>query len=310
MTRDPLDGFGLRDQGLAQLLGHLTSGPAADELAGEYQALTMFRAARNGPTATVVAGTVPPVWATQSAPLASPRRARRAQRRRRSRARVGSWLVAGATVIAFGGGFAAAGYAEVLPAPLQQVAHQILGFAGVPNPPPGSRAPTLPVTSKHSTVGSSGPTGSNSPSPNPGSSGGASHSPRSGSPSPRHSPHASPSHGWSASPTPSPNPTLPTPPISITLVQPQHGNGADTLLVSAPEAQPGDVVTLEDLVGGQWQVIRQNPLRVNGQTSFSVAARKISVTYRVVLSATAKHNQSVSSSVTIAPRQNKGGGKG
>jgi hypothetical protein len=100
---------------------------------------------------------------------------------------------------------------------------------------------------------------------------------------------------------------LPTPTIAVTLVPPQHGHGPDLLLVSVPRAQRGDVVLLEELVGGQWQVVHRHPLHRGGQTTFTVAARKISVTYRVVLPATAKHGQSVSRSVTVAPHQHKGG---
>ena len=292
MTRDPLDDLGPRDQGLAELLAHLTSEPSADELSGEYAALTMFRAARTAARVAVgtAAGTsagavplVPPVPSPEPGP---------AHRRRRFRARVGGWLVAGATVVAFGGGFAAAGYAEVLPAPLQHVAHQILGFAGVPNPPGGSRAPTGPVATRPTTTGSAGPTAPSSPSPNPGSSGGASHSPRSSSPSPRHTSSTSP---------------LPAPTITVTLVSPKSAHGQDLLQVSVPGARRGDIVLLETLVGGQWQVVHRHPLHRGGQTVFSVTARKISVTYRVVLPATARHRQSVSDSVTVVARQHKGG---
>ena len=67
---------------------------------------------------------------------------------------------------------------------------------------------------------------------------------------------------------------------------------------------------LDELVGGRWTVLLTHPLREGGQTTFTLPARKISVTYRVVLSATAKHRQSVSALVQVAPHQNKGGGGG
>jgi hypothetical protein len=365
VTRDPLDDLASRDPGLTELLSHLTSEPSADELSGEYAALMMFRTVRDtGPLRTARLATPPPQLAT----------ARR--RRRPSGARLGGRLVAAASVFALGGGFAAAGYAAVLPAPLQHVAHQILGFAGVPNSPgkSGSPGPTVPVTSHRTTQGAAGPGGSHSP--RPGSSGSTSPSPRrsSASPSPAGSVtisagrrqiaagssvqitasftrkgrpiagvslslseraagrtawhvvrHVTTGTGGQASFTigdlitnasfraSGPGQAISgdlsivvIPAITFTEVPSAHGR-SEMLIVSVPLAQRADVVRLEELVAGQWQLVRSHRLHTGGQTEFSVVPRKISVTYRVVLSATVEHGQSVSGQVTVAARPNKGG---
>ncbi len=360
MNRDPLDDLGPRDAGLIEFFNHLTSEPSADELSGEYAALTMFRTARGAA-----------VRATGGA-QAAPRR--RARPRLVSRARVGGRLVAAATAVALAGGFAAAGYAEALPSPLQHLAHQILGFAGVPNSSPGK--PTVPVTRSRTTPGAGG----QGRSPGPGSS---------GTTSPSSSPHRS------SSPAQKPGSATVTitaaqrqiaagssvqitasitrsghavagvslslaelaagrttwrvvglattgprgnagftvdnlttnasfrvtgpgnavsgelsivvvPAITVSEVPSAHSQ-SEMLVVSVPLAQRGDVVQLEDLVGGQWQLVRPHRLSRGRQTEFLVAARKISVTYRVVLPATVEHGQSVSDQVTIAAHQHKGG---
>lgn len=271
MTRDPLDDLGSRDRGLIELFNHLTSEPSADELSGEYAALTMFRAAQRAEGS-----------AAGGAHAASRRPARR---RLVARARVGGRLVAAATVAVLAGGFAAAGYADVLPSPLQHLANQVLEFAGVHSSrgKPGSSKPTAPVTSSPTTPGSAGPGRSQ---------------PGSTSPSPHRSSSSSPSSI--------------RPAIRVTVVRGPHGR-SETLVVSIPRAQPGDVVRLEDLVGGQWQLVRMHRLHQGGHTEFSVVPRKISVTYRVVLPATVKHGQSVSGQVPVVARPNarpKKGGPG
>jgi hypothetical protein len=96
------------------------------------------------------------------------------------------------------------------------------------------------------------------------------------------------------------------PSVSVTFAP--GGRGQSGLLrVSAPLANAGDVAELEVFASGQWQVTRSRRLHKAGQTAFSVVTRKISVTYRVVLVATAKHGQSVSSPVTIAARRHRTG---
>jgi hypothetical protein len=96
------------------------------------------------------------------------------------------------------------------------------------------------------------------------------------------------------------------PAVTVSVDSGAHGK-SEMLVVSAPLAQPGDVVELESLAGGQWQVLHTHLLRPGTQTTFAVVPRKISVTYRVVLVATAEHGQSVSGSITVAGRPGKGG---
>jgi hypothetical protein len=96
------------------------------------------------------------------------------------------------------------------------------------------------------------------------------------------------------------------PAITVTQVPGAHGR-SETLIVSISLAQRGDVVQLEELVSGQWKLVRSHRLRSGRQTEFSVVTRKISVTYRVVLPATVEHGQSVGGQVTVAARPKKGG---
>jgi hypothetical protein len=154
MNSDPTDGAGAvspdtsGDPGIDQLFRILTTGPAPDELAGEQSALAMFRAtvspaARpatvNGTpvNGTPVNGTTVPIPARHG--VTSPR----LPVRHRFRVPV-RWAVrlAAAGVIVIGGATAAA-YAAALPAPVQNLAHHVLGFVGVPDTHPRhpARAP-------------------------------------------------------------------------------------------------------------------------------------------------------------------------
>lgn len=96
------------------------------------------------------------------------------------------------------------------------------------------------------------------------------------------------------------------PGITVQEVPSAHGQ-REQLVVSIPLAQRGDVVQLRKLVGGQWRLVRTHPLHRGGHTEFSVAARRISVTYQVVLPATVEHGPSVSAEVTVAARKHRGG---
>jgi hypothetical protein len=100
--------------GLRALVRALTSPATPRELAGEQLALAMFREV-----------------------LAGHSRRRRLQRRPRLlRQRWRLAWIGGASVLALTTSFAAAGYAAVLPIPVQCVAHSLLGFAGVPGSGP------------------------------------------------------------------------------------------------------------------------------------------------------------------------------
>ena len=117
MTEDRPD-LWLGEPGLRRLITTLTSGPTPGELAGQQAALMMFKSARRAPALA------------------------------RWRTRLGGRLAAAAAALALVGGFTAAGYASVLPAPLQHVAHRILGFAGVPD----FRRPAAPIHSHSATA--------------------------------------------------------------------------------------------------------------------------------------------------------------
>ncbi len=205
MTRDPLDDAGSADPGLSALFGDLTSPATSDELAGQQAAMAMFAGA------SAVRAQTQDLGITQSPAPHRPRQRTAARghsrRPRRRPVRVGGRLVAAAGVLALAFGFAAAGYAEVLPAPLQRVAYQILGFAGVPDSPHGAGSHLIPHPSGSGRA-SSHPTtvGSVTPSPGSPSSGGSPRRTRPASPRPKsHSPRsASPSPSSPGSPSPTP----------------------------------------------------------------------------------------------------------
>ena len=119
MTSEFPADVGPEEPGLEQLLAALTRGPTADELAGEQAALAMFRANIHPP--------VPAAAATAILPVPRPTRRLRAPGLRRWR------LAAVGTTVALVGGFAAAAYAAVLPAPVQHAAYQAFGVFGVPD---------------------------------------------------------------------------------------------------------------------------------------------------------------------------------
>jgi len=148
--------------GLRRLLALLTGPAGPRELAGERAALEMFRQARQGHSGDVpvTLPAVPPARSARglrlgpAAPPPAPRRARHGARpvpvapppgprRPRRRAWPGPgpirlrW-VALAIASGLAAAFAAAGFAAVLPAPLQHIAYRVLGFAGVPDARPGS----------------------------------------------------------------------------------------------------------------------------------------------------------------------------
>jgi hypothetical protein len=124
---------------VGEILAALTAGPADDELAGEAAALAAYRN-RGG----------------------LPRPATQAHRKRRPlfpflSARVAATVTAAAAVLIIGG-LATAAYNQALPAPVQQLAHVIIGA-----PTAGSGSTTGPSPAGSGTSGSSatGPNGRN-----------------------------------------------------------------------------------------------------------------------------------------------------
>ncbi len=205
MTSEFPADLGPAEPGLEQLLAALTSGPTADELAGEQAALAMFRANIHPPVPAAAA-------ATAILPVPHPARPRRAPVLRRWR------LAAAGMTVALVGGFAAAAYAAVLPAPVQHAAYQAFHVLGVPD-------------TRHS--GAAGTHQGQSSSSHPGS--------HRGGPGPSHS---APSHSAAGSPAPSRSATAGS---SGTPANPSAPPGSATLTAAAAASQvaAGDSATID-----------------------------------------------------------------
>jgi hypothetical protein len=184
MNSDLQGELGPLDPGLDQLIGALTAGAARGELAGEQAALAMFREHRRSSSGTVLAPGRPAAPATTAAPAApASGTAGPAGRAARISAR---WTLrlAGATALTLAGGLTAAGYANALPAPVQHIVHDVLGFAALPD--------SHHVQHRHTPVHhDAGPAG------------GPTTSPAAGSPAPSAHTSASPRPSASTSPSPS-----------------------------------------------------------------------------------------------------------
>ncbi len=168
---------------VAEVLAALTAGPADDELAGEAAALAAYRNQ----------GSVP-------------RPATRAHRRRRRpllpllSARAAATVAAAAAVLIFSA-FATAAYTQVLPAPVQRLAHAIIGAPAAGGGPGTGPSPAGSGTVGPGATGSGGtgraggtPTGQAHPSPTPHATGQPSTQPTpqgSGEPSTGPTPHDS-----------------------------------------------------------------------------------------------------------------------
>jgi hypothetical protein len=165
-----LDAPELNDPDIRAVVALLTSGPTRQELAGQDAALAMFRAEQPGQQAGPAAA---------ATGLGRHRQARR-------RIRLSHRLAAAASAVV-AAGFVSAGYAAVLPAPLQHAAYRILGFVGMPDShgrarPHASHPPaTGQVSPPASGSGSTAPVQSRSPGPHRSSAGRAQGSPAAGS---------------------------------------------------------------------------------------------------------------------------------
>ena len=130
--------IGSSEPGLDALLGLLTAGPIPGELAGEADALAMFRSSRR--PAAALPGPPPPEPSGPGPRAPGPHAPRpHAPGRRASSGRTTGWhprsarRLAAAVTLAAAAGLAAAAYTEALPAPLQHAAYGVLGFVGVPD---------------------------------------------------------------------------------------------------------------------------------------------------------------------------------
>jgi len=150
MSSDRTDGAAVSGPGMDRLLGILTAPPTPAELAGEQRALAMFRASASrlaSPKAGHAADGAITAPIPAQPPAMLPRRAVRNPFR--SSARWGMRLAA-AGVLVLAGGMTVAAYAAALPAPVQNLAHDVLSFAGVP---PAHGRPTAPGGHRGATPG-------------------------------------------------------------------------------------------------------------------------------------------------------------
>ena len=126
MISDLPGDIGPLDPAVDELFRTLTSEPTPAELAGEHNALAMFRANISAPASPATAPI--PTRRLAAEPKSSVTRLFR---------RTPGWGIrlAAAVVIVLAVAMASAAYTAALPHPVQLLAHRVLGFAGVPNPP-------------------------------------------------------------------------------------------------------------------------------------------------------------------------------
>jgi hypothetical protein len=250
--RDAGADLGPAEPGLARLITALTSGPVGNELGGEQDALTMFRAnfgpPAQSPAATQPLGTAPrPVT---SAPR--PRRTRLAWRPAFSRMQV--VVISAAAVI---GGFAGAAYAQALPAPVQHIAYDAFHALGVPD----SHNAT---SSRGSAAGKPGSAGHN------GRHSGRGHS------SPSAGVHSSASPGTSTKPgsgTGAAGPASITAQAAATTIQAGSPATITVSVTASGSADAGLAVTLAERAAGTlgWVAVAHGTTNGQGQVSFTTA---------------------------------------
>ena len=125
MISDLPGDIGPLDPAVDELFRTLTSEPTPAELAGEQSAVAMFRANITPPASPATAPIPTRRLAAQPKPSVT-----------RLFRRSPGWGIrlAAAVVIVLAVAMASAAYTAALPQPVQLLAHQVLGFAGVPNP--------------------------------------------------------------------------------------------------------------------------------------------------------------------------------
>lgn len=227
----------------------------ADELAGEAEFMSAFRAAQPPAPTSIQSG-----------------------RLRRAGRRLGGGGTAVVLAVTLGAG-AAAAYTQNLPDPVQRAVHGVLGPVGVPAPKTSKRVdppqadPSPDATDPPSTPADP-PTGSptESPTSSTDSPDGETGKSPTGSPSdsptgsPSQSPTASPSQPPTQSPTEAPSPTpteaSPAPPANLTLGATSHRAGPDervplTGTVTAADNTPvvGQEVSLLQKQGASWRPV-------------------------------------------------------
>jgi hypothetical protein len=283
MTSDLPDDLGPADPGLEQLLTALASGPTPGELAGEQSALAMFRANFQPP---------PPAPARGTRPM---RQLRPAPRSRTHGLR---FRLVAATTTALVGGFAAAAYAAVLPAPVQHVAYQAFHVIGVPDVRPHPAATSHKIPPHSASRGASGHPGSSPSSrshPTPSASGHTS-SPASPSPSPSPSQHGSPS----------PSTTVPAGPLALSLQASSSQILAGTAvtltgqLTGGSASDTGVTIRVMEHAAGElgWHLAGLTTTSADGDVTFTVASLVTNARFRLADAALARSPVAI---VTVVP---------
>ena len=276
MTSDFPGEFG-SEPGLDRLLTKLATGPTQGELAGEQQALAMFRANIHPPTRDTAQLPIPPVAEAPAPPgrdrrgairrLTAPRgRFRDAVPRTRVR-------LAAASVAVLVGGFAVAAYAAVLPAPVQHVAYQAFHIFGVPDGHHGQSSGAPNGASGLPKPHRTGPAGSTGPGPSHAVSPGTSES---GSPSPS---------GGAKSPTPTSaagNAAV-TANAAAARIPAGSSDTIDGQLTRGGAPLPGVTVRLwERLAGTQtWSMVGQETTGSTGGVAIDVTSLTTNATFRL-----------------------------
>jgi hypothetical protein len=291
MNSDVPGGGNPVDPGVDQLFRILTGDPTQRELAGEQNALAMFRAnisrpAGPAPYRQSPADPSPTQPFPASPPPAEPSRSLRNPFR--GPARWGIRLAA-AGIIAIGGGMTAAAYAAVLPAPVQHLAHQVLGFAGVPDVH-HQRHTGASASGQHSSTparnSGTSPSGTGHQSPAPGKTG--------------------PSPHKSGSPSPSPSSSAATGPavLSASAVSPDIAAGAqpviDGRLTRSGTGVAGVTVTLIERPLGQpfWHIAGTGQTTSDGNVVITAPSLITNAAFRL---RTAGGAHSASALVTVTP---------
>jgi hypothetical protein len=289
------------EPGLDRLVSALTADGDATELVARQSALTMFRTLRATPAAGAGAtGTAAPGTPGPTVPASV----------RKPRARV---LVATAALVAIGTAATVAAYAAALPAPVQQIAHNVLAPLrplGVPAaPPPGPVVAQPPAPGQRNGPGSrgsgnTGPKGSGQypggTSPSGQSSPGASGTPSNGA---TQSPGASPSGSASSSPTASPGAA------SLTLAAARGyvpAGGQDRFTASLTQAgQPVPQVTVRlverDADAAAPKVVAAGVTSASGVVTFTVTGLARNATFTVAGTAQFAATASATVAVQVVP---------
>jgi hypothetical protein len=256
MTSDLPGQAGPLDPGVDRLFQTLTAPATTAELAGEQEALAMFRA-NVAPTAVPAAG----VGRDTGHPDGS-----RPGRVLRLPVRWSVRLAAAATLVV--GGTAAAAYASVLPTSVQHLAHTVLGFAGVPDSRQGHSGPADSGHHHGEAAGQHRPSPSR-PHSTPALTPGASAGPASASPT------AAVGAGHLL--------------LSATAIDRQitagSGDVIDGLLTRAGTGVPGMTVTLLERLAGErsWHVVGTAQTTSAGNVAVSVPALDANAVFRLAI---------------------------